>query len=75
MMNEFGKEQSNQQLHNMIGRNNKIMQHAEQLRLKDIVGAAGLFGAIPMMIGVMKIMVDMVLMVFVFTSSATKVLT
>lgn len=68
-INELGKEQSDQQISSIIDRNNKLIRQAEQIKHKDKVGIAGMFSAIPMFVGVIKIMIDMILMIVVFTSS------
>jgi hypothetical protein len=73
-INELGKEESEKQINSIIDRNNKMVQHAEEMKNKDKIGAAGMFTAIPMILGVIKIMSDMVLMIIVFTSSISNVL-
>lgn len=73
-INELGKEDSQQQVQTIIERNNKMIQHAEEMKNKDYVGMASMYSAIPMLVGVVKIMIDMVLMILVFTSSVSQVL-
>lgn len=73
-INELGKEQSDKQINSIIDRNNKMAQHAEAMKNKDQIGKAGMFTAVPMFLGVIKIMVDMVLMIIVFTSSISNVM-
>lgn len=73
-MNELGKEESVNQLNSIIDRNNKLMQQAEEMKNRDQIGTAGLFTSIPMMVGIAKIMIDMILMIIVFTSSITNVI-
>lgn len=68
-INQLGNEQSDKQIDAIIDRNNKMTRQAEEMKNKDRIGIAGMFSAIPMLIGVGKIMSDMVLMVIVFTSS------
>ena len=72
-MNELGKEQSEHQLESIIDRNNKMAGRAEEMKNKDKIGAAGMLTAIPMLVGVIKIIVDMILMIIVFTSSISNV--
>ncbi|WP_302625712.1 carbon-nitrogen hydrolase family protein [uncultured Eubacterium sp.] len=72
-MNELGKEQSDNQLESIIDRNNKMAGRAEEMKNKDKIGAAGMLTALPMLVGVIKIIVDMILMIIVFTSSISNV--
>lgn len=73
-INQLGNEQSDKQIDAIIDRNNKMTRQAEEMKNKDRIGIAGMFSAIPMLIGVGKIMSDMVLMVIVFTSSISNVI-
>ena len=73
-INQLGNEQSDKQIDAIIDRNNKMTRQAEELTNKDRIGIAGMFSAIPMLIGVGKIMSDMVLMIIVFTSSISNVI-
>ncbi len=73
-INELGKEESQQQVQTIIERNNKMVRHADEMKNKDYVGMASMYSAIPMFLGVIKIMVDMVLMILVFTASVSQAL-
>lgn len=73
-INQLGNEQSDKQIDAIIDRNNKMTRQAEEMKNKDRIGIAGMFSAIPMLIGVGKIMSDMVLMIIVFTSSISNVI-
>ena len=73
-INQLGNEQSDKQIDAIIDRNNKMTRQAEEMKNKDRIGIAGMFSAIPMLIGVGKIMSDMVLMIIVFTSSISNVM-
>ena len=73
-INELGKEDSQQQVQTIIERNNQMIHHAEEMKNKDYIGLASMYSAIPMLVGVVKIMIDMVLMILVFTSSVSQVL-
>ncbi len=73
-INQLGNEQSDKQIDAIIDRNNKMTRQSEEMKNKDRIGIAGMFSAIPMLIGVGKIMSDMVLMVIVFTSSISNVI-
>lgn len=73
-INQLGREQSDQQIGSIIDRNNKLTRRAEEMKNKDKVGVAGMFSAIPMFLGVVKIMIDMILMIMVFTSSISNVI-
>lgn len=68
-INELGKHESSKQINSIIDRNNKLARQAEEMKNKDKIGAASMFTALPMLVGVVKIMVDMILMILVFTSS------
>lgn len=74
-INELGKEQSGKQINSIIDRNNKLTRQAEEMKCNDKIGAATMFSALPMGVGVVKIMVDMILMIVVFTSSVSNVIT
>lgn len=73
-INELGADESQQQLNSIIERNNKLMRQAEEMKNKDSIGMASMYSALPMLIGVVKIMVDMVLMILVFTTSLSGVI-
>ena len=73
-INELGKEDTDKQISSIIDRNNKITRQAEEMKNKDRIGAATMYTALPMMIGVLKIMVDMLLMIVVFTTSISNVI-
>lgn len=73
-INELGKDESDQQIGSIIDRNNKLTRRAEEMKNKDKLGIAGMFCGIPMLLGVIKIMVDMILMIIVFTSSISNVI-
>lgn len=68
-INELGKEQSDQQINSILDRNNKLAGYAEEMKNQDKIGISSLLATIPMIVGIIKIMVDMVLMIMVFTSS------
>lgn len=68
-INELGKEQSDQQINSILDRNNKLAGHAEEMKNQDQIGAASMLATIPMIVGIVKIMIDMVLMIMVFTTS------
>lgn len=72
-IDELGKDQSTKQISAIIDRNNKIAGQTEEMKNKDKIGIAVMYSAIPMLLGVMKIIVDMVLMILVFTSSISEV--
>ncbi len=72
-INELGKEQSTKQIGAIIDRNNKISGLTEQMKNNDKIGMATLYSVIPMLLGVVKIIIDMMLMILVFTTSIGKV--
>lgn len=72
-INELGKEQSDKQINSILDRNDKMARRAESMKNKDRIGMAGMLATIPMLLGVLKIMVDMILMILVFTSSISNV--
>lgn len=74
-INELGKEQSDKQVDSILDRNNKMAGQAEEMKNKDMVGTAGMLTAVPMVLGVIKIITDMILMIIVFTSSVSSVMT
>lgn len=73
-INELGKSQSDQQINSIIDRNNKMTSQAEEMKNSDRIGASTMLSAIPMIVGVVKIMIDMILMIIVFTSSVSNVI-
>lgn len=68
-LNELGKDEVCKQTNEIIERNNKLLKQAEEMKNKDKIGIAGTLSAAPMLVGVFKIITDMVLMIFVFTSA------
>lgn len=70
-MNELGKADSDSQLGTIIDRNNKLTRQAEEMKNRDKIGVAGMYSVVPMFLGVIKIMIDMVLMITTFTSSVS----
>ena len=72
-INEMGKEQSDSQINSIIDRNNKLANQAEEMKNRDQIGVVSMYSTIPMLVGVVKIMLDMVLMIIVFTSSISNV--
>lgn len=66
-INELSKEETYKQTNAIIDRNNKMLKQAEEMKNKDRIGLAGTLSAGPMMVGVVKIIIDMVLMILVFT--------
>ena len=73
-MNQLGKEQSEKQINSIIDRNNKLTRQSEEMKNNDKIGAATMFTAVPMTVGVVKIMIDMILMIIVFTTSVANVI-
>lgn len=73
-INELSKEETYKQTNSIIDRNNKMLKQAEEMKNKDRIGLAGTLSAGPMMVGVVKIIIDMVLMILVFTSALGNVM-
>lgn len=73
-INELSKEETYKQTNAIIDRNNKMLKQAEEMKNKDRIGLAGTLSAGPMMVGVVKIIIDMVLMILVFTSALGNVM-
>lgn len=73
-MGELGKEESEIQISSIMDRNIKLENQAEKLKNKDRVGIASFLSVVPMFTGVVKIMIDMLLMIFVFTSALSNVM-
>lgn len=73
-MGELGKEEAEIQIGSIIDRNIKLENQAEELKNRDRVGIASFISVVPMMLGVVKIMIDMLLMIFVFTSALSNVM-
>jgi hypothetical protein len=73
-LNDLGKEEADIQVNSIIDRNNKLVDKAENMKNKETIGAASFLTAVPMFIGVVKIMLDMVLLIVVFTTSISGVL-
>ncbi|MGN0383110.1 MAG: hypothetical protein ACI4DS_02485 [Eubacterium sp.] len=74
-MNELGKDEADMQINSIIDRNNKLTDKAETMKNNDRIGGASFLSALPMLIGVVKIMTDMVLMILVFSSAISNVMT
>lgn len=73
-INELSKEETYKHTNAIIDRNNKMLKQAEEMKNKDRIGLAGTLSAGPMMVGVVKIIIDMVLMILVFTSALGNVM-
>ena len=73
-INELSKEETYKQTNAIIDRNNKMLKQAEEMKNKDRIGLAGTLSAGPMMVGVVKIIIDMVRMILVFTSALGNVM-
>lgn len=73
-INELSKEETYKQTNAIIDRNNKMLKQAEEMKNKDRIGLAWTLSAGPMMVGVVKIIIDMVLMILVFTSALGNVM-
>ena len=58
-INELSKEETYKQTNAIIDRNNKMLKQAEEMKNKDRIGLAGTLSAGPMMVGVVKIIIDM----------------
>jgi len=54
-------------------RAHKLGDIREEMKNKDRIGIAAMYSVIPMFLGVLKIIVDMLLMILVFTSSISEV--
>jgi hypothetical protein len=74
-ISELGKEEADVQIGSVIDRNILLENQAEIIRNKDKVGAFTFLSAVPMIVGVNKIMIDMLLMIIVFTSAIGDVVT
>ncbi|MCR5836396.1 MAG: hypothetical protein K6G88_07810 [Lachnospiraceae bacterium] len=73
-ISELGKEEADVQIGSVIDRNILLENQAEAIKNKDKIGAFSFLSAVPMIVGVNKIMIDMVLMIIVFTSAIGNVL-
>lgn len=66
--NKTSKEETEQQLNGLIKRNNEMLAKAETIRNEDVTGICGFLVILPMIIGCVKLIVDMVLMLAQFVS-------
>lgn len=73
-MGELGKEESDVQIGSIIDRNIKLENQSEEMKNSDRVGAASFLSVVPMFVGVIKIMLDMLLMILVFTGELSNVM-
>ncbi|MBE5959470.1 MAG: hypothetical protein E7254_11495 [Lachnospiraceae bacterium] len=73
-ISELGKEEADIQIGSVIDRNIILENQAEGIKNKDKIGAFAFLSAIPMLVGVLKIMIDMLLMIMVFTAAISNVL-
>ena len=60
--NKASKEEAEQQINLLIKRNNEMLAKAEVLRNEDVTSLCGFMVMMPMVIGCLKMVVDMVLM-------------
>lgn len=60
--NKASREESEQQINALIKRNGEMLAKAEMLRNEDVTSVCGFMVMMPMMIGCVKLVVDMILM-------------
>lgn len=66
--NKASREESEQQINLLIKRNNEMLAKSEVLRNEDVTSICGFMVMMPMMIGCIKLVVDMILMFGSFMS-------
>lgn len=62
---------SSKQISDLIMRNQDLMEASERIRNQNQIAAMNMLGALPMIIGGLKLVVDMVLMIMVFMNTVT----
>ena len=62
-INHLGKEDAEKQINSLIERNNILVQKGDELRAEDALSMVGYVVAIPMLISMIKLLVDMFLMI------------
>lgn len=63
VMNQYGEEEMSQQIETLVERNSILQDKGEQLKLDDFLAGMGFFVLLPMLLGAMKMLVDMMLLV------------
>ena len=63
-MAEFGAEEMGKQIDMLVQRNAILMDKAERLRQEDILAGVGFLVLLPMVTGVIKMLIDLVLVIF-----------
>ena len=66
-LNALGKDEADKQINSIIERNVVMLDKAEKMANEDKIGIASFLTFIPMFIGVVKMLVDLVLMLMKFT--------
>lgn len=72
-MATFGFNNQNRQIQGLIDRNAKMMDKAERIKQEDYLAGIGFFVLLPMITGVMKLLTDLMLVIFYMLSMVQKV--
>ena len=67
-MAEFGSDDVSGQINSLVERNALIIDKAERLRAQDALAGTTFYALLPMLTGVLKLLVDLILVVVMLMS-------
>lgn len=67
-MATFGFDEQNRQIQGLVERNTKLMDKAERIKSEDHLAGIGFLVLLPMITGVVKLLVDLILVIFYLLS-------
>lgn len=62
-MSQYGSEEITEQISTLVERNSKLQDKSEQMKMEDYLAGMGFFVLVPMLLGSIKMLVDMMLLV------------
>lgn len=65
-INDMGREDIQEQIGAMLDQNQKMTEVAEELKADNILSGLGMLAAVPMLVSVVVLLVDLTLMLFSF---------
>lgn len=71
-LNAAGRDEVTMQVNTLVERNNELLEKTERQRMADSISLAGFLVAVPMIISMVKMLVDMALVLITFLNTAGK---
>jgi len=70
-LNAAGRDEVTSQINTLVARNNELLEKSEKQRMADSISLAGFLVAVPMIISMVKMLVDMALVLITFLRTNT----